>query len=237
MGSHQGVSSLTYCQSNLHSSAEQKIIVRFTLGFVAAMALIYLSSAFQLDKQASWSKAVQNYFDENGQYFGYQEDASPRQQAEERTLDIELMKEADWTTAWTKNLSNQALYNNCVKCINENHRMDSNIIGFVTTMALISLSSAFQLDSQASWSKAVQNYFDENGQYFGYQQEASPRQAEDRTLDIELKKEADWTTAWTKNLSNQALYNNCVKEIFNALTRIIGWTAMSLALYGFTFTL
>ena len=35
-------------------------------------------------------QAVQNYFDENGQYFGYQQDASPRQQAEDRTLDIEL---------------------------------------------------------------------------------------------------------------------------------------------------
>ena len=35
-------------------------------------------------------QAVQNYFDENGQYFGYQQEASPRQQAQDRTLDIEL---------------------------------------------------------------------------------------------------------------------------------------------------
>ena len=59
------------------------------------------------------------------------------------------------------------------------------------------------------------------------------------------QEEANWTTSWEKNLSNQALYNNVVKvifvklsldkmiffllqEIFNALTRIIGWTAMSL---------
>merc|ERR1712172_125726 len=109
--------------------------------------------------------------------------------------------------------------------------------GFVLAMSLISLSSAYQLDSKASWTNAVQNYFDENGQYFGQQPASSRQQAVERTLDIELEKEATWTKAWTKNLSNQALYNNCVKEIFNAFTRIIGWTAMSLALYGFTFTL
>ena len=34
-------------------------------------------------------QAVHNYFDENGQYFG-QQPASSRQQAVERTLDIEL---------------------------------------------------------------------------------------------------------------------------------------------------
>ena len=35
--------------------------------------------------------------------------------------------------------------------------------------------------------QAVQNYFDEYGLYFGYQQDSSSRQAEDRTLDIELQ--------------------------------------------------
>ena len=36
-------------------------------------------------------QAVQNYFDENGQYFGQQpSSASSRKQAVERTLDIEL---------------------------------------------------------------------------------------------------------------------------------------------------
>merc|ERR1712172_311777 len=93
-------------------------------------------------------------------------------------------------------------------------------LGFVLAMSLISLSSAYQLDSKASWTNAVQNYFDENGQYFGQQPASSRQQAVERTLDIELEKEATWTKAWTKNLSNQALYNNCVKEIFNAFTRI-----------------
>lgn len=41
-----------------------------------------------------------------------------------------------------------------------------------------------------------------------------------------------WTVAWTRNLSEQSLINNVIKEIFNALTRIIGWLSLELLLYG-----
>ena len=41
-----------------------------------------------------------------------------------------------------------------------------------------------------------------------------------------------WLKAWQKNLKEQNLANNAVKEILNALTRIIGWITLDLVLYG-----
>ena len=107
--------------------------------------------------------------------------------------------------------------------------------------------------------QAVGNYFHPQHLIGGSSEQ---KLAAERTIDITLEvyvditvklydigtfyqEEANWTTSWEKNLSNQALYNNVVKvifvklfldkmiffllqEIFNALTRIIGWTAMSL---------
>jgi len=107
------------------------------------------------------------------------------------------------------------------------------LVGLVVTIILISYSCALKLNSEASWIEAIGNYFHPQHLIGGSSEQ---KQAAERTLDgITLEEEADWTTSWEKNLSNQSLYNNMVKEIFNALTRIIGWTAMSLALYGFTF--
>merc|ERR1712062_606823 len=48
-----------------------------------------------------------------------------------------------------------------------------------------------------------------------------------------LKPEANWLTAINKNLANQSLYNNVVKEILNGFLRSIGWIVLSLVLYGF----
>ena len=48
----------------------------------------------------------------------------------------------------------------------------------------------------------------------------------DRTVSLEP--EADWQKAVEKNLARQNLYNNVIKEVFNSLTRIIGWTLISL---------
>ena len=52
----------------------------------------------------------------------------------------------------------------------------------------------------------------------------SPRIERTVTLDSE----ADWRKAVEKNLARQNLYNNVVKEVFNSLTRIVGWTLISL---------
>jgi len=57
--------------------------------------------------------------------------------------------------------------------------------------------------------------------------------AQDRTLPgVELDSEADWNGALTKNVSRQTLYNNIIKEVFNSMTRIIGWALIALVLYG-----
>ena len=50
-------------------------------------------------------QAVHNYFDENGQYFG-QQPASSRQQAVERTLDIELEVIIKWSDQNVFNIIN-----------------------------------------------------------------------------------------------------------------------------------
>ena len=41
-----------------------------------------------------------------------------------------------------------------------------------------------------------------------------------------------WKSAWEKNLGQQNLLNNVVKEILNAFSRILGWVALDLAFYG-----
>ena len=57
-----------------------------------------------------------------------------------------------------------------------------------------------------------------------------PPVAKSRTLvrPVMLLPEADWKTALERNLRNQSLYNNMINEIFNGLTRIIGWTLIAL---------
>merc|ERR1712223_316398 len=49
---------------------------------------------------------------------------------------------------------------------------------------------------------------------------------------VDLDSEADWNAALTKNVSRQTLYNNIIKEVFNSMTRIIGWALIALVLYG-----
>merc|ERR1712183_406245 len=57
--------------------------------------------------------------------------------------------------------------------------------------------------------------------------------AQDRTLPgVELDPGADWNDALTKNVARQTLYNNIIKEVFNSMTRIIGWALIALVLYG-----
>lgn len=40
-----------------------------------------------------------------------------------------------------------------------------------------------------------------------------------------------WITAWEKNLEEQGFYNNMVKEMFNAIARMIGWFTIQMVLY------
>merc|ERR1712209_143637 len=56
---------------------------------------------------------------------------------------------------------------------------------------------------------------------------------QDKTVaGVDLDSEADWNAALTKNVSRQTLYNNIIKEVFNSMTRIIGWALIALVLYG-----
>merc|ERR1712027_113717 len=90
---------------------------------------------------------------------------------------------------------------------------------FASTFSL-SVTNGLFLNNQASWSKAVSNYFD------------AP--AERNSLSsIMLDPAASWQTALEKILSQQSLYNNIVKELFNSFTRIVGWTLISVIVYGF----
>ena len=51
--------------------------------------------------------------------------------------------------------------------------------------------------------------------------------------DVDLKDDATWKSAAEKNISRQSLYNNIVKEVLNALTRIIGWALISFVSLSF----
>jgi len=107
------------------------------------------------------------------------------------------------------------------------------LVGLVVTIILISYSCALKLNSEASWIEAIGNYFHPQHLIGGSSEQ---KQAAERTLDgitLEVcvditgklqnilntikQEEADWTTSWEKNLSNQSLYNNMVKvvKLFN----------------------
>jgi len=57
-------------------------------------------------------------------------------------------------------------------------------------------------------------------------------EAQARAGGVELQPEADWNAALTKNVARQNLYNNIIKEVFNSMTRIMGWSLIALVLYG-----
>ena len=41
-----------------------------------------------------------------------------------------------------------------------------------------------------------------------------------------------WALAWNKNLNEQAIFNNMIKEVMNMIIRNIGWTFLDIMLYG-----
>merc|ERR1711923_142499 len=87
------------------------------------------------------------------------------------------------------------------------------------------------LEGKASWTKAIGSQFSSSLPGL-FMELLNPKPLAERT--VSLDPEADWQAAVEKNLARQNLYNNVIKEVFNSLTRIIGWTLISLALYGFS---
>merc|ERR1711976_119029 len=99
--------------------------------------------------------------------------------------------------------------------------MSVRIIVFIFASTFtISVTNGLFLDNKASWSKAVSSYFDAPVERNGLS-------------SIMLDPVADWQTALEKILSQQSLYNNIVKELFNSFTRIVGWSLISVVVYGF----
>merc|ERR1719483_1104017 len=116
-------------------------------------------------------------------------------------------------------------------------------------------SSSVRNMSEASWSKAVSNYFSSasiSSLALGLIHPDLPNMflnqqtAEDRRIDladeladdkrIDLADEANWVVALRKTLARQSTYNNVVSEILKAVTRIVGWLLLTLTLYGTEFT-
>ena len=98
------------------------------------------------------------------------------------------------------------------------------------SLLIVHNTQAIILNKDASWSKAIQNHF--LSPFLNPQRTLTSQlmPARDRTIpesSVSLIPDANWKDAWEKNLSRQTLYNNIVKEVFNSLTRIIGWSLIS----------
>merc|ERR1712123_4970 len=116
-------------------------------------------------------------------------------------------------------------------------------------------STSVRSMSEASWSKAVSNYFTSaslSSLALGLIHPDLPnillnqQTAVDRRIDltdesaddkrIDLADEANWVVALRKTLARQSTYNNVVSEMLKAVTRIVGWLLLTLTLYGNEFT-
>merc|ERR1711892_1563863 len=116
------------------------------------------------------------------------------------------------------------------------------------------LSTSVRNMSEASWTKAVSNYFTSASlsslalglihpdlpNIFLNQQAADNRRIDlaDEAADdkgIDLADEANWVSALKKTLARQSTYNNVVSEMLKAVTRIVGWLLLTLTLYGTEF--
>ena len=108
--------------------------------------------------------------------------------------------------------------------------MFSSINTGLSSFMIVS-TDAVSLNREASWSTAIQDHF---VYPFLHPQKSlvnliTPT-SNKRTLpgsSVTLEPDANWLEAWEKNLSRQTLYNNIVKEVFNSMTRIIGWALIS----------
>merc|ERR1712123_340103 len=108
-------------------------------------------------------------------------------------------------------------------------------------------STSVRSMSEASWSKAVSNYFTTTSlsslalglihpdlpNIFFNRQTADDRRidlavesADDKRID--LADEANWVVALKKTLARQSTYNNVVSEMLKAVTRIVGWMLLTL---------
>ncbi len=61
---------------------------------------------------------------------------------------------------------------------------------------------------------------------------ASPRILATGVNLTETEESSPFRRAWTRQLGEQAIINNIPKEVLNAFTRVIGWLALDLLLYG-----
>jgi len=93
---------------------------------------------------------------------------------------------------------------------------------------------------EASWSKAVSNYFSSqspSSQVLGMIfPTLVPERRVDEKVSLDLNAEADWMEAISKTLARQSTYNNVISEALKGITRIVGWLLLTLTLYGNVFT-
>merc|ERR1712123_550482 len=96
-------------------------------------------------------------------------------------------------------------------------------------------STSVRSMSEASWSKAVSNYFSSasiSSLALGLIHPDLPniflnqQTADDKGID--LAGEANWVVALRKTLARQSTYNNVVSEMLKAVTRIVGWMLLTL---------
>eukprot|EP00092_Neocalanus_flemingeri_P019303 GFUD01020909.1.p1 GENE.GFUD01020909.1~~GFUD01020909.1.p1 ORF type:complete len:173 (-),score=38.08 GFUD01020909.1:511-1029(-) len=108
-----------------------------------------------------------------------------------------------------------------------------------------SLTSQQRTYDEASWSKAVSNYFstaslpslalgliDPNLPKLI----SSPQTPSADEKNVALNDEADWVVAIRKVLARQSTYNTVISEILKGITRIAGWLMLTLGIYGNIFT-
>merc|ERR1712142_644062 len=119
-------------------------------------------------------------------------------------------------------------------------RLKLTIFFLFSSFQLTYSTSTIKNMREASWSKAVSNYFSSQslssmvlGQMFP---SLVPKRLVDERVDLELDGEADWLVAISKTLARQSTYNNVISEMLKGITRIVGWLLLTLTLYGNVFT-
>merc|ERR1719312_1974742 len=114
------------------------------------------------------------------------------------------------------------------------------LLMFLTLQVTHSTTTPMKKMKEASWSKAVSNYFSSNtlssqalGMIFP---SLVPERRVDEKVSLDLSAEADWVVAISKVLARQSTYNNVISEALKGITRIVGWLLLTLTLYGNVFT-
>lgn len=121
-----------------------------------------------------------------------------------------------------------------------------NLLGFISPTALVKVSEAYEYlvnkENAISFEKPppLQN-IRYKYKKFVYDEELKRQDEAERatlfnlgTVELDPVEPGTnvWELAWERNLREQGLINNIVKELLNAFTRIVGWTTLELLLYG-----